>query len=59
MDINEKNMSLKDVLLHISKLIKNNKVEKAIVFFFFFLIFNKKYILEYIFYCSFNLNVFY
>ena len=47
MDINEKNMSLKDVLLHISKLIKNNKVEKAIVFFEKNPIVNKKYMLEF------------
>ena len=56
MDINEKNMSLKDVLLHISKLIKNNKVEKAIVFFEKNPIVNKKYMLEYIFNGSVNLN---
>ena len=56
MDINEKNMSLKDVLLHISKLIKNNKVEEAVIFLKKNPTVNQKYMLEYIFKGSANIN---
>ncbi len=49
MDVNEKNMSLKEVLIHISRLIKNNEVEKAVVFFKKNPFVNQKYMLEYVF----------